>query len=174
MDIRLSHAAVAPSVELADFEAFEPLEGYDVAEPVGEPVAMTELEDLVVEDRPVVMEESDDALLPEPLPGEGVAYDGSDLTGVVDGRSYPTGHDDLPATSPLEDAAAAFAAFEGFDAAESLVPAEVGVGDAAPFAAGVAEAGSADATSVDHDAAYGDDVDDERGSLLKFLSTVKP
>ena len=29
-----------------------------------------------------------DALLPEPLPGEGVAYEGESITGVVDGRTF--------------------------------------------------------------------------------------
>ncbi len=36
----------------------------------------------------MVMEDSEDALLPEPLPGEGVAYEGEIITGVVDGRTF--------------------------------------------------------------------------------------
>lgn len=172
VEVRASHAAVTPSVQLDDFEAFEPLEGYDVAVPAGEPVRMTELEDLVVEDRPVVMEESDDALLPEPLPGEGVAYDGSDLTGIVDGRSMPMASSDHAADVPLDDAAAAFAAFEGYDAVEPMPPVDQGGDEAAAF---VAPELDPSMEAVDDVAPFGDEqVDDERGSLLKFLSTVKP
>lgn len=188
VDVRLSHAAVAPAEhDVVDpFESFEPLGGYDDEEPA-EPAGMTDLEDLVVEDRPVVMEESEDALLPEPLPGEGVAYDGSDLTGVVDGRTFPM-VDGAAADTPLDDAAAAFAAFEaiGADAPEATHDPSAGYafpgdGGADPFLP-EAPIGSVSAISAEQPEAVAeegpvdeaDEVDEERGSLLKFLSTVKP
>ena len=174
VDVRLSHTTVAPAPDggFGRFDGFEPLGG-ELADEPGESVAMTHLEDLVVEDRPVVMEESDDALLPEPLPGEGVAYDGSDLTGVVDGRSAPMA-DHAGADTPLDDAAAAFAAFDHLTA--DAVRAHLEGDDVDPFSQVEVADGSGFAISaddpgpVDHLAA----VDDERGSLLKFLSTVKP
>ncbi|MEZ5180775.1 MAG: DUF4388 domain-containing protein [Acidimicrobiales bacterium] len=183
VDVRLSHAAVSAPM---DDDRFEPLghheelepevapdgyDAYDAFEALDGP-AMTELEDLVVEDRPVVLEESDDALLPEPLPGEGVAYEGSDLTGVVDGRHIPAG-DAAVADLPVDDA------FAAFDLPEAPEPAahhdavmEEGLGGATPFSPAEAPVESADETSADPEAH--EDGDDERGSLLKFLSSVKP
>ena len=171
VEVRASHTYDVPVVEIApdgveldDFSSYEE-DGYDDH-------PMTELEDLVVEDRPVVMTEGDDALLPEPLPGEGVAYEGSDLTGVVDGRHIPAG-DAAVADLPVDDA------FAAFDLPEAPEPAahhdavmEEGLGGATPFSPAEAPVESADETSADPEAH--EDGDDERGSLLKFLSSVKP
>ena len=213
VEVRASHtyespAEVAP-VELDDFSAFE-------QDALDEP-PMTDLEDLVVEDRPVVMTEGDDALLPEPLPGEGVAYDGEELVGVVDGfRSEVAPEAELPsvdeatAEEPMsaepesvavdatpeatasDDPFAALAAATGsFDdpmtesplAAALTSEAPAGdVGDADPFSAPTAgESGSETSADPVEPAAEleapdgADEVDDEeRGSLLRFLSTVKP
>ncbi|MCB0960611.1 MAG: DUF4388 domain-containing protein [Acidimicrobiales bacterium] len=194
VDIRLSHAAVAPAGDDATFEplghhevpdgvggygdgdAYDGVDAYDAFDALDGP-AMTELEDLVVEDRPVVLEESEDALLPEPLPGEGVAYDGSDLTGVVDGRHASPADASLPA--PPDDAAGAFAAFDdltgalepeaGYDHEAAM---QEGIGGADPFSPAEVPDASAGETSAEPDPEAASD--DERGSLLKFLSTVKP
>ena len=224
VEVRASHTyeapADVPAVELDDFSAFE--------EDAGEE-PMTELEDLVVEDRPVVMTDRDDALLPEPLPGEGVAYEGEELVGVVDGfRSEvaledgaeivdaveaadgpelpvveeavePVAEADEATPADTDDAFATLAAATGaFDEPVTESPmadsplanaltAEAPAGDAGgadPFSLPTAdESGSetfaeADAPALDGpdaDAEAGDEVDDEeRGSLLRFLSTVKP
>jgi hypothetical protein len=200
VDVRLSHATVAPSSThegdaFDAFSAFEQFESFDGPGAHdhhdgfgGEPVApMTELEDLVVEDRPVVMEDRDDALLPEPLPGEGVTYEGETITGSVDGRTFdvadaePGGdgpdHGLTEAAAPAERSMeASWADAMGIDdglrdlgGADPFSPAEV--------AAGFGSATSADGAAhapVGGPAAAAAPADDERGSLLKFLSTVKP
>lgn len=218
VEVRASHtyespAEVAP-VELDDFSAFE--------QDALDEQPMTDLEDLVVEDRPVVMTEGDDALLPEPLPGEGVAYDGEELVGVVDGfrsevapeaeaetsmvdevppADEPVWAEPVPVAAEVDaapeapasdDPFAALAAATGsFDdpmtesplAAALTSEAPAGdAGDADPFSAPTAdESGSETSAEADEPAAEtsgsddADEVDDEeRGSLLRFLSTVKP
>jgi hypothetical protein len=184
-----------PTVELDSFEEYET----DLADP------MTELEDLVVEDRPVVMTEREDALLPEPLPGEGVAFEGELLAGAVDRRTFDTA--ESPSTE--EPAAGHLAVAE--EAPEHLTIAEDPSVDAPTDAdeshhdhdGEADQAGSGDhlEDAVDHEhpgidgalnpaaeadafeaalaAADGEveapaEVDDERGSLLRFLSSVKP
>lgn len=180
VEVRASHAAVTSSED--PYQAFEPFEPFDRIGPMDEdvdvdgPAPMTELEDLVVEDRPVVMEDRDDALLPEPLPGEGVAYEGEDIVGSVDGRTFDVDHDLL---SAVDHAAP--------DDLRSLAPAPDGhgfggeleeVGGADPFGQREADAFASE-ISADPMAAHAPDehaepIDDERGSLLKFLSSVKP
>jgi hypothetical protein len=231
--LRPAHAFAGPTVALDSFEEFEELEledGYEL-EPLD---PADELASLAVEDRPVVMEDRDDALLPEPLPGEGVAYEGDDIeVGAVDGRVVPTaaaGAERAPERVPDEadhgdgdpfaaiSAAAARAADPAtvIDASE-LMAAEAGAEEGAPTApfappgplapADASAAGSSpdldapapvadafdddDEDDDDLDDADDDDVDedddepvaqapvpskgdDERGSLLKFLSSVKP
>jgi hypothetical protein len=167
----------APIVELDSFEEFELAPG-----------AERDLEDLGADDHAVVMEERDDALLPEPLPGEGVAYEGETITGSVDGRAFEATDLDV---APTDDAAAG----AEFDPDESFATVldEAAVVDAAPFAGedGGADFGSEisdepraeDEGESALDAADGADEqpsgdlpedDDERGSLLRFLSSVKP
>lgn len=182
-----------PQVQLDDFEEFEV--------PVIDPMA--DFEELVDEERHVVMEDRDDALLPEPLPGEGVAYEGEPLTGVVDGRTFDTidsiDTPDAPVDAPAADETDGFEAFESLasfeeEAAMAKFIGEPGgmegFGDADPFSPSGDEADFADATSdADQDAEPEAEtasvmemagsteptvVDDERDSLLKFLSSVKP
>ena len=197
-----------PSIELDDFEQYE--------RQLDDPIS--DFEDLVAEERPVVMEDREDALLPEPLPGEGVAYEGETITGSVDGRTFDTieaiedaGSADVGAEDPSgqDGDADPFEAFESLaafeaEAAMSDLAGEPGTidgfGDADPFDQAVAGDGSdfeiSDADEVD-DADEADEVDevdeaaaeleqdaatdeadepvdDERDSLLKFLSSVKP
>ncbi|MCU1499240.1 MAG: hypothetical protein JWM47_3193 [Acidimicrobiales bacterium] len=136
---------------------------------------------LSAEDGPVVLESSDDAHLPEPLPGEGTSFLGDLGTIAVDGRSFDAMHADA-APGPSEEAPPAVAdtwssygAF-GDGAADPATPATSGWGDIAdePFA----DAGEAlpdTSPLADAGAAHGGSrEDDDRGSLLKFLSTVKP
>lgn len=197
-----------PDVELDSFEEFEP------APP------MTELEDLVVEDRPVVMEDREDALLPEPLPGEGVAFEGEAFTGSVDGRSFGTLDAEPPAfaaeSAPLDDLLsppADLADLAGGDDVDAPEEAFIGAADADPFALDAPDDGSGSATSAEGPVGFeaeiaaelaalhqpdadalvgeladgsgadeltdgaedgdGEAIDDERDSLLKFLSSVK-
>lgn len=199
--VRASAGYTVPEVELDDFEQFEQFEQFEGQ--IDDP--MTEFEDLVAEDRPVVMEEREDALLPEPLPGEGVAYEGEAITGSVDGRAFDTTDEtdsDMPEATETVDAFEAFESLASFEAevAESDRIGEPGTiedfGDADPFPLSgegdeasepVAETSDdrdfdaeddsgvvmelAGAPAVD---APNDEVDEERDSLLKFLSSVKP
>ncbi|MCB1038962.1 MAG: DUF4388 domain-containing protein [Acidimicrobiales bacterium] len=152
IDIRVSHAAITSSPDEVGLRAepFE-LDDFDQFEVDPEPMGMTGLEDLVVEDRPVVMEDSEDALLPEPLPGEGVAYEGEAITGSVDGRTFDVAEQPVP---------------EIADQLDDL--------DEHPDLQGSAEAHLEATAVVEAHAAGEPELDDERGSLLKFLSTVKP
>lgn len=203
----MSGGYAPPAVELDDFEQFE---GITIGDPMddatddlmGAADPMTQLEDLVVEERPVVMEDREDALLPEPLPGEGVAFEGELLEGTVDGRSFDSIDDlaaepapvELVAEAPAEDPGAAFEPFESLasfeeEAAMSAFLGEPGMleelGDADPFSmtgeaddpdSGTsAEAdGPDEAPAAELDAEPEPEVDEERDSLLKFLSSVKP
>jgi len=191
---------------------------------------------LSAEDGPVVIETRDDALLPEPLPGEGTSFVGElDELANVDGRGY-----DAPVAAPIDevfepvgfsssdhrfsDADAeifepAAPAFDRFAAAPAPEPTPMSTdpfmgeafasnalgavdetltaADGAPDEDAIDAAwssyGSLDGvanddagsggypTAVDADEAAvdgtgtgtGDDADD-RGSLLRFLSSVKP
>lgn len=202
--VRATHGYAPPAVELDDFEQFE-VQGTDALDPMDDLDPMSDLEDLVAEDRPVVMEERDDALLPEPLPGEGIAYEGEPLTGVVDGRSFDTledlehtDHSAHDADHGVEDGHGdQNDEFEAFDSLASFEEAAAmsdragepgtieGFGDADPFSLTDAEAEAAygsetydaePAPVVEMPGASADagPVDDERDSLLKFLSSVKP
>ena len=79
--------APAPYRELHDDSADTEFEGHD------------DLFQLSAEDGPVVLETRDDALLPEPLPGEGTSFVGElDELANVDGRGY-----DAPVAPPMDD-----------------------------------------------------------------------
>jgi len=114
---------------------------------------------------PVVLAEGDGRLLPEPLPDEAAAYAAPEIAmGAVDGRS-----------------------FESIEAEAATLPVEpVGIDAPAATAATVADAhASAEAQHGGASSTYhrredllgaGADVvtDEDRGSLLRFLSTVEP
>ena len=168
---------------------------------------------LSAEAGPVVMESHEDALLPEPLPGEGTTFAGDiDALGTVDGRSfesieaeaalaaeptaswppYATGDvNDVAADrvaydsemSPLpadEDAADDFAAAWAAEALSSEPAADDEIFDeVADETVAVVEADSETSVEIEAERALEVDADsaaksDERGSLLKFLSSVKP
>ncbi len=192
------HVGHVPTVELDSFEEFED----DAPEP------MTELEDLVVEDRPVVMEDREDALLPEPLPGEGVAFEGEDLVGTVDHHTFDTEADEAHVAGVGLDApgegggADPFApdpwVASGYGSETSADPVAHHEVVADPAAAlgdhleavvdhvhpGIdgavdprAEADAFEAAlaaSAEQGEPAAAEEDDERGSLLRFLSSVKP
>jgi hypothetical protein len=172
----------APVVELDDFERYE----VDGDEEHG---ALSDFDGFSADERPVVMEDSEDALLPEPLPGEGVAYAGESITGVVDGRIDAPEPDDAEQFEAFES----LASFEA-EAAMSDLAGEPGttdtfgsVDDFAAFAAADDDTDGASDHEADEPQAELDELDDEpqasedqppaddeRGSLLKFLSSVKP
>jgi hypothetical protein len=200
VDVRPTHGyapvdaePTGPTYELTDFEVYErhDLDG------------TAELEQLTADDRPVVMEDRDDALLPEPLPSEGVAYEGEMIGGTVDGRAYdPSEHeghdphevahgDDLhdPSSAELapDDVVATGTSADGFGevGADSAPVAEV---TAFPMASidGTTRPGSGDIYAalaperLDQESSPLEpipgmpDLDEERTSLLRFLSSVKP
>jgi hypothetical protein len=215
MALRPSHAYAGPTVELDSFDDFEVDGELDDAYEPEETDPVAELESLAVEDRPVVMEDRDDALLPEPLPGEGVSYEGDTIeVGAVDGRT-PTAESALDEPGDGADplAGGAIDPFEAISAAAVAAadPATVidaseitgsltregseGVSSPAPFGqaapAVASDAGSSpEVGAIEDEAAGADDHagdappaagaapapshSDERGSLLKFLSSVKP
>ena len=194
--IRPTHGYTPPAVALDDFEQFEQFEQFD--QELGD--SMTEFQDLVTEDRPVVMEDSDDALLPEPLPGEGVAYEGEAITGSVDGRAFDAmdsvdSVDSFDGGGSADDAFKAFESLAAFEQAAAMSdrigePGTIeGFGGADPFPPSAPAGGYGAATSDEVIAAVSAPVtevaaaaaeppaapvDDERDSLLKFLSSVKP
>jgi hypothetical protein len=177
----------APGFELDSFEEYED-------DPVDH-----DLGELSADDRAVIMEERDDALLPEPLPGEGVAYEGELIEGHVDGHAFDT-HDlvhEAPHLTEVEAAASDDdAAYDPFGELD---------GEAAPMPEASHDADDADVTpfaltAIDGDRAHRapdiyealtperldqessplepipgmPDLDEERTSLLRFLSSVKP
>ncbi|HWJ60880.1 MAG TPA: DUF4388 domain-containing protein [Acidimicrobiales bacterium] len=187
--VRATHGYQPPRVELDDFDQFE--------EPIGEP--MTDLHDLSAEDRPVVMEDREDALLPEPLPGEGVAYEGEIITGSVDGFGgavdgfesfdpHPVDgrNEDFEQFESLADFEAEAAMSEligepgtidGFGGADPFAPADSYEFDAATSAEeppALEAVDEADVHEMPAAPAPASPVDEERDSLLKFLSSVKP
>jgi hypothetical protein len=171
-------------IEAEDVDGFDPFDDAPID-------PMTDLHDLSAEDRPVVMEDSDDALLPEPLPGEGVAYEGEPITGSVDGHTFEAPED--AASGPFEpfDSLASFeeaaamserigepGTIEGFGGADPFAPADpygFGAGTSAddPGPTELVEVPEAPEGSVDVPEEPAP-VDAERDSLLKFLSSVKP
>ncbi|HEX2575492.1 MAG TPA: DUF4388 domain-containing protein [Aquihabitans sp.] len=182
-----------PIAETADVD----VESYEVSfdEPFDHgdatPLAGGHVRDLALlsaEDGPVVLESRDDALLPEPLPGEGTSFAGElHASGAVDGRS----DDAAAAVDPTFDAEPApsswgghepfggptdAAAAPGWDAPSFDAPSFDAPPAEATYASPVAEAeGEHVAEAGEHDGEGAADADgDDRGSLLKFLSSVKP
>jgi hypothetical protein len=147
---------------------------------------------LSADSAPVVLESSVDALLPEPLPGAGTSYtDDDSATGVVDRRvdddldvgvdpapAGPVGIDDSP--SGADRGWGIFDPSELADARSEHLAASPGAWDDG-WRSTADEAdrkpagpdGGPEATDADRRDHRGDDETD-RGSLLKFLSSVKP
>lgn len=117
----------------------------------GPPPALDDLAILRDVDAAVVMENSDDAHLPEPLPGEGTAF-GADIAGIgtVDGRSFESFEQPVAEPAPEPDPAA------NNDATWASLKALEGSGE--PEAELEEEAPA--------------ETDDDRGSLMRFLSQV--
>lgn len=171
------------------------------AAPVAEaPVERDDLSVLRADDGPVVIETSEDALLPEPLPNESTSFEGglNDLA-AVDGRSDEFDDiDDIddaadtgePATFDAEAEAAHGIEFGEPDPPVTRFDGVPKPAEAEPFGAAddffgstdpdEASTGEADAdplaSTPSTDAGDGsDDGDDpDRGALLDFLSSVKP
>lgn len=169
----------APSGELASAE-----------DPLGDaPDAAGDLALLSADSAPVVLESSVDALLPEPLPGAGTSYTDDDSTTIVDGRS-----DTDPDTDGTADPLAADAAPPAVDAGwGTFDPSELADARAEHLTAGpktwddgwrstadradhqpTGPDGGAEASGGDAEQNSDDDDETDRGSLLKFLSSVKP
>ncbi|MEZ5178848.1 MAG: DUF4388 domain-containing protein [Acidimicrobiales bacterium] len=231
-----SCAAVRDLVELGLVEVGESLEPtvtYDAVdiEPPTDPVADDDDDvfHLSAEDGPVVLETRDDALLPEPLPGEGTSFVGElDGLGTVDGRTYGTSEPQVaeavapdvldPAVDDDDvvfesDADAPAPSWSSYGSVEAMVDDDVDLELAQePVAEGAVEADPDAGLDVGDDEPAADvereidpvlavdppvieqghlppaetlaefegaddDVvveDDDRGSLLRFLSSVKP
>ena len=136
---------------------------------------------LRADDGPVVLESRDDALLPEPLPSESTSFEGelADLSGSVDGRTDESGENAEAADAPeVVEASAPEAAsgdaLHGADEAEEQAWNTFASGDTMVDHlddGSEATEDGADSAPDEAPAAAGGDTD--RGSLLKFLSTVK-
>lgn len=188
--------AVGDAVPRAELET-PPAE---LDESVPEVAQVEDLGLLAAEDGPVVIETRDDALLPEPLPGEGTSFAGDiDEMTSVDGRAFdpidpapqdPAGPapEDLPAPEPaaaVEDISLGEPAGDDiWSSTDSVDP------DADPITDETwAKAGWDDNPPIDHlsqaEAGKGgkgdgndknvedSEADGDRGSLMKFLSSVK-
>lgn len=91
----------AEPVETGGYDDFNPDDLFD--DPSSRLADDHELVTLSAEDGPVVLETSEDALLPEPLPGEGTAYS-ADVSehGSVDARTFDTPAAEEPEADPVE------------------------------------------------------------------------
>ena len=159
-------------VEFSELEA----DTFDIAEPADDFAGLHD------DHATVLLETHADALLPEPLPGEGTAF-GDDLDGVghVDGIHHAEEHPADPADALGQVGGRSFEEMEslatstlsamddpaGWDEASLAELAEIGDADLEPVADEAPEAVAADEAEPEVEA-------DDRGSLLKFLSTVKP
>ena len=142
---------------------------------------------LSAEEGPVVLETSEDALLPEPLPGEGTAYS-ADLNenSSVDARIFdaappepvvdltePEVPSEAVAESEQDDPAVVDSAFAtGWNTPGD--EAEIGTSEEAFAAAGWDDTPPIDHLGGDQAASHEASGDGDRSSLLKFLSSVKP
>lgn len=153
-----------PSVEIGTGAGMEPVHA--------------DLAILSAEEGPVIIETSDDAHLPEPLPSEGTSFAGeTGSLGAVDGRTFEA---EAAAMAPVLIEAppepSTWSSYGSFGEPDRSAP----IDDSAP--SGLPEAGLPDAGLPDGPApeAAADDepapdkATDDRGPLLKFLSSVKP
>ncbi|QXC61865.1 DUF4388 domain-containing protein [Aquihabitans sp. G128] len=199
--VEVGEAQEAPAADPAPVEAASPEPAGAPAEDEGHQAPSVhdayarDLALLSAEDGPVVLESSDDALLPEPLPGEGTSFVG-DLgsLGTVDGRTFEAIEAEAAAAAPaLGEAevhdAGSWSSYGSFGEPEA-VPAPEAAGSWADAGAGWSEPAptwgepaeqaeapfaAADAAPAEADASGAEAADgDDRGSLLKFLSSVKP
>jgi hypothetical protein len=145
---------------------------------------------LSAEDGPVVLETRDDALLPEPLPGEGTSFVGElETLGTVDGHAYgavepevfrPFDADDEDPVFTSDDDASA-PSWSSYGSLDSMVDADRDLADEMTDETS-GDDGAEDEggqlppaeTLAEFGGATDDFTDDDRGSLLKFLSSVKP
>lgn len=164
---RVKDLVEAGMVELGDAPARA--ERADEPEPAS---AMDDLAVLRADEGPIVLETRDDALLPEPLPGEGTTFAG-DMGGVgaVDGREAEDAPEHGFGEPPLQSGPTG-----GFtDFAVDVPPAHAGAAPSygEPSATGEpAEEPGTDGREPEAEAEASEH--DDRGSLLNFLSTVKP
>lgn len=164
-----------------------------------EDTSVTDMGLLAAEDGPVVLENRDDALLPEPLPGEGTSFAGElDELTSVDGRAFdpidPMSQDDVevsadeapvaPPAEPLTDEVVNAEVPEDdlwatadpeTDPITDETWAKAGWDDNPPVDhLSQAEADKASRSKADKgDKGDGTDPEGDRGSLMKFLSSVK-
>lgn len=164
----------------------------DGADPVGQqaatnpanPSLAADLALLSAEAGPVVLESRHDALLPEPLPGEGTSFDGNLATvGAVDSRTFeaaPAPEHMGWATDSVDAEATDEAPPEWAPATAVAAAPETDEVAAAPPDDAFATAWQQEDSAEDADRAGAADpaeddaARDDRGSLMKFLSTVRP
>lgn len=203
VQLRSDHVPSSSAPRRAEVEEPAEADGYD------------ELEVLRADDRPVLLETREDALLPEPLPGEGISYAsdavvGGYVDGIVDGPSFDTVDHEAPDTRLADQRGEiTYNDDTGYTADLPSIHEQVRYHDApAPVAEparegggfmfgddiprhdfhGQSQADSMGSYDEDDDAddvgapaydplasTFGEaPVDEDRGSLLKFLSTVQP
>lgn len=191
--------AERPAPVQAPVKEAEPVPAPTAPVATADPVEATELSVLEAEDGPVVIETSEDALLPEPLPSEGTSFAGElDDMASVDSPApeevASADSDDSPALPAEEtefDPHADDAHGIEFGDPEPPVTRRsdgtvVGAEDSEPFADADDFFGAADSNeevgddplgstpSTGNDAGSGGGDDTDRGALLDFLSSVKP
>lgn len=122
------------------------------------------------DDNSVVLGSEEDDMLPEPLPDTGSSYANEGQEGSVDGRQEDA-EEDLSSWNDMgsagsDESAAEERAAESWAASSDEESADTDTDADPQVEAEVAELDDAD--TVDHE------TPDDRGSLLRFLSTVKP
>lgn len=159
------------------------------AEPALSVSAEDDLVRLSAEEGPVVLETSEDALLPEPLPGEGTSFSAA-ADGQVDSPAFqiggpggelaPVDHEldpsYQPPTEPIDPVVEAAAVDPVQDPAlawDALARATGEDGEIGTSEAAFQAVGWDNTPPVDH-LEEGAEDDPDRSSLLKFLSSVKP
>lgn len=131
-----------------------------------EPAAEADLSILRADDRPVLLEDGDDADLPEPLPDAGTTFDVDlDHLGTVDGRSFES----FEVPTPPAEPAAAEVAPDQFSPDEVASDETWASFDQPPSVVGAVEDGAVEDGAVEDEA-----TDEDRDSLMRFLSTVEP
>jgi hypothetical protein len=139
-------------------------------------------------DGPVVLASCDDALLPAPRPGVGTSFaGGADTLGTVDAPSFdaaePEAHaPDAEAAADEDRSWSSYGSFGTSDEIEAAppvpnwddLPAPPSFADPEPALAEASAGGEDDEPAAHDDSGEQADESSDRGSLLKFLSTVKP